>query len=75
MKTITNTTVRPLRIPLPNKKVLHLGPRQSGHLSVHDVDHPPLKKLVEAGDVRIVDHGGNDAIPDPAQHGRVPFGD
>lgn len=73
MKTITNKTVKPLRVPLPHGKVLHLGPKQSGQLSVHDVDHPPLQKLVAAGEIEIVDQSGNEAIPDQTLHGRLPF--
>ncbi len=63
MKTIVNKTTDPLRVPLPHGKVLHLGPRQSGHVAVHDADHPPLKKMIEDGKLEIFDESGNEAIP------------
>jgi hypothetical protein len=72
MKTIVNKTAKALRVPLPHGKVLHLGPRKSGHINVHDADHPPLKKLVEAGEVEIFDDLDNEAIPDP-RHEKYPF--
>ena len=71
MKSIRNRTERPLRVPLPRGKVLHLGPRQTGHVSSHDVGHPPLKKMVEAGQLEIRDEAGNEAIPETGR-GRHP---
>jgi hypothetical protein len=71
-KTIVNKTVKALRVPLPHGKVLHLGPKQSGEISIHDADHPPLQKLVEAGEVQLIDHGSNEAVPDPTQD-KFPF--
>lgn len=58
MKTIRNKTHRPLRVPLPQGKVLHLGPLKSGQIS-DDLDHPPLKKMLDAGELEVVDHGRN----------------
>jgi len=72
MKTIVNKTSGPLRVPLPHSKVLHLGPKQTGHVSVHDAGHPPLKKMVEDGQLEIWDGSGNEAIPQ-AGRGRQPF--
>ena len=63
MKTIVNKTTDALRVPLPQGKVLHLGPRQKGHVAVHDADHPPLKKLIEVGQIEIFDEAGNEALP------------
>ncbi len=71
-KTIVNKTVKALRVPLPKGKVLHLNPRQTGQISVHDADHPPLKKLVEAGEIELNDHADNEAVPDP-RHEKFPF--
>lgn len=64
MKTIKNKTHRPLRVPLPRGKTLHLGPNKSGQIAFDAVDHPPLQKLVEAGEVELVDEaatGGGEA--------------
>jgi hypothetical protein len=79
MKTIRNTTHRPLRVPLPQGKVLHLGPLKEGQVADH-LDHPPLKKMIDAGEIEVVDtgkggaasgHGGGGAVHD-ATHGHVP---
>ena len=51
--TITNKTQKPLSIPLPGGKKLRLGPLKSGEISPKAVDHPPVRKLVEAGEVEI----------------------
>lgn len=53
MATITNKTCKPLSVPLPGGKKLHLGPLKSGEISPKAVDHPPVQKLVEAGEVEI----------------------
>jgi hypothetical protein len=53
MATITNKTCRPLSVPLPGGKKLRLGPLKSGEISAKAVDHPPVQKLIEAGEVEI----------------------
>ena len=53
MATITNKTRKPLSVPLPAGKKLRLGPLKSGEISPKAVDHPPVQKLIEAGDVEI----------------------
>ena len=55
MKTIRNKTPKPLRVPLPGGKTLFLGPGKDGQISTKAVEHGPLKKLVEAGDIEILD--------------------
>ena len=64
MLTIRNLTARPLRVPLPQRRLLHLGPGQSGEATDEAVDHPPLAALAAAGDVEIV-HGAHDAAGRP----------
>lgn len=64
MKTVKNTARKPLVVPLPQGKKLHLAPNQTGQVSVHDVDHPPLVKLVEAGDLEIL---GDGKTPEPVR--------
>ena len=65
MATITNKTARPLAVSLPGGKKLRLGPFKSGEIASKAVDHPAVQKLIEAGDVEILDsqqksrHGGN----------------
>ncbi len=72
-KTIVNKTLGSLKIPLPRGKALHLGPNQEGHISPHDADHPPLKELIEAGKVEIMDDPDNEAVPSPSRRGPTPF--
>ena len=53
MATITNKTGNPLSVPLPGGKKLRLGPLKSGEISPKSIDHPPVQKLIEAGEVEI----------------------
>ncbi len=55
MKTVTNKTTRPLTVPLPRGKKLHLGPRKTGQITTEAADHAGLKKLVDAGEIEISD--------------------
>jgi hypothetical protein len=57
MTTINNKTRKPLSIPLPRGKTLHLSPGKSGQIAAKDAEHPALKKLVEAGEIEVVDDG------------------
>ena len=65
MKEIRNTTSKPLRVPLPQGKTLHLGPRHTGQVAPQALEHPPLRELVESGELDILGEG-------EAQHGH-PF--
>lgn len=51
---IRNLTRRPLRIPLPGGRNLHLGPGQVGRIAPKALDHPPLQALVEAGEIEAI---------------------
>lgn len=55
MKTVRNTTRRPLAVPLPGGRKLHLGPGQSGDISPRAAEHPPLAALVASGALAITD--------------------
>jgi hypothetical protein len=55
MKTVTNKTHAPIRIPLPRGKALHLGPLKTGQIRDQDAEHPAVKKLVEGGEIEIFD--------------------
>ena len=54
---ITNKSKRPLKIPLPGGKLLRLGPGRTGQITPKAAQHPPLKALVEAGDIEIAFEG------------------
>ena len=47
----------PLAIPLPGGKKLRLGPGKAGQVAPRHASHPPLQKLIEAGDVEVVETG------------------
>ncbi len=55
MPAVSNKTQRPLSVPLPGGKTLHLGPGKTGQISAKAVENPRLKKLVDAGEIEIVD--------------------
>lgn len=57
MKVIRNTTTRPLRVPLPQGKTLHLGPRKQGEVTGPTLDHPPFQEMVEAGEIEVIGEG------------------
>ena len=61
MKTVRNTTHRPLRVHLSRGKTLHLGPLKEGQISAHDVEAAGVKRLVEAGELEIVGDGAQSA--------------
>ena len=55
MRTVTNKTRRPLRVPLPRGKTLHLGPGKAGQISSKDAEHPLVKKLLDDSAIEIGD--------------------
>jgi hypothetical protein len=75
MKSIRNKTRGPIAVPLPRGKKLHLGLGKTGEITVEAASHPPLLKLVEAGQVELVDtaatHTGH-ASDGAKVHGSTP---
>jgi len=59
---IRNTTSRALVVPLGMGKKLHLGPKQTGQIRHQASSHPKFIKLVEAGELEILDGGKNDTL-------------
>jgi hypothetical protein len=57
VKGIENKTRKPLSVPLPRGKTLHLGPGKTGQISSEAADHPQLKKLIDAGEIELFDDG------------------
>jgi len=51
---ISNKTRKPLSIPLPGGKTLHLGPGKTGQIGASAVDYAQVRKLVEAGEIEVV---------------------
>jgi hypothetical protein len=55
VKVVANKTVKPLSIPLPRGKTLHLGPRKTAQIASSAAEHPQVKKLIAAGEIEIAD--------------------
>lgn len=60
MKIIKNKTNRPLRVPLPRGKTVHLGPGKSGQVTTEAAEYARLKKLVDAGEIELVEESEGD---------------
>jgi hypothetical protein len=60
MKTIRNTTPRPLRVKLPGGKTLHLGPGKTGQIADGAEEHESVQALIADGQIEIV---GEEAGP------------
>jgi len=81
MKDIKNKTMRPLRIPLPGGKVLHLGPQKVAQIADNAPEHPGVQRLIKDGTIEILGKGersgGGDGAatgPGPSQgQGKSPF--
>jgi len=58
---VTNKSKKPLMLPLPGSKKLFLGPGRTGQVSPKALEHPPLAKLIESGDVVAADGEHKDA--------------
>jgi hypothetical protein len=57
MPTIENKTLNAIAVPLPRGKKLHLGPGRTGQIAANACEHPPLKRLIDAGQIEIVNDG------------------
>jgi hypothetical protein len=55
MKTVSNKTRKPLSVPLPRGKTLHLGPGKTGQISSEAAEDGAVKQLVEAGEIEVFD--------------------
>lgn len=54
MPLIRNKTRGPLSIPLPRGKTLHLGLGKTGEISSTALDHPAVKKILDAGEIEVL---------------------
>ncbi|MGH7820567.1 MAG: hypothetical protein ACREQ9_12400 [Candidatus Binatia bacterium] len=62
MTMISNKTRRPLAIALPRGKTLHLGPGKTGEIAATAVEHPAVKKLIDAGEIEVVGEGSRPRV-------------
>ena len=71
MQTITNKTHKPLRIPLPGGKALHLGPSKSGQIADGASTSPAILRLIKEGQIEIQGDGrhGNAGTGEGGGHG------
>jgi hypothetical protein len=60
---ITNVVKHSISVPLPQGKKLFLGPGKSGQITAKAAQHPPLMKLVEAGELEIDAAGSQKSGP------------
>lgn len=72
MKTIENKSHRPIKVPLPQGKFLHLGPGKKGQVADHAEGHPGFKRLLDAGDIEIIEAGGRPVGPGDGEGGGHP---
>ncbi len=68
---ITNKTKKSVTISLPKGKKLFLGPGKVGQITEKALKHPPVVKLLEAGDIEVVEEiekltGGGSGASGPA---------
>ena len=54
---IRNNTKRPIKVPLPGGKKLFLGLGATGQIAPKADHHPPVKELIDAGDLEVLDGG------------------
>lgn len=54
MAAVSNKTQKPLSVPLPGGRILHLGPGRTGQIAARAVENPQLQKLVEEGLIEVV---------------------
>jgi hypothetical protein len=72
MKTVTNKTRAPVKVPLPGDKILRLAPGSSGQIRDEAADHPALLRLVEEGKVSL-SHGPRGGLPGGGGHNPAAF--
>lgn len=77
MKSLHNKTPKPIRLSLPGGKTLFLGGLRQANVQESALEHPPIKKLIEAGTLEVVEgtgtkrgaSGGGSLIGGAAGHG------
>jgi hypothetical protein len=74
MDTVKNQAKKPLRVPLPRGRFLFLGLGKAGQISAEAKNFPPLKALIEAGELEVLgeDHPDYQAVgPQGATNSRT----
>lgn len=68
---IMNKTNRPLTVPLPQGKKLFLGAGKSGQINAKAAQHPALKKMIDAGELEILNGGKNGPVRTSGSKGAI----
>ena len=79
MRTVRNKSRKPLVVPLPRGKSLHLGPGKTGQISFQAVEHPPVQRMIAEGDLELMGDesgsgrgsAGNESVHE-STHGHQP---
>ncbi len=58
---VSNKTQQPLSVPLPGGKKLRLGPGKTGQITPKAAQHPRVKKLIDDGELEILEGGTSSA--------------
>ena len=64
MKSVINKARKPLRVPLPGGKILHLGLNGRGQVPDDALNRPAFKKMVKAGEIEVLDDASQRASDD-----------
>jgi hypothetical protein len=65
MTAVNNKTQKPLSVPLPGGKTLHLGPGKTGQISAKAAGDLRLKKLLATGEIELIDDDPRHATGGP----------
>lgn len=57
MREIHNTQTRPIRVPLPGGKLLHLSPGKTAQISDRALEHPGVQSLIDEGVIELMGKG------------------
>ena len=64
MKSVINKARKPLKLHLPGGKTLHLGLNGRGQVPDDALTRPAFKKLVDAGEIEVLDDACQPASDD-----------
>jgi hypothetical protein len=57
VKVISNKTHKPIKVPLPGGKFLHLGPNKTGNIAERAAEQPSVLRLIKAGEIEVYEEG------------------
>lgn len=67
MKEVRNCTRRPLRVPLPRGKVLHLNPDAIAQIADEATDDDGVREMIADGLIEIVGEGNTHPTGHPSE--------